>query len=832
MSQILKMSCEFNNGIHARPASFLAEFCQQFNSDIKIKRLDSYEFQNAKSAISIVGLNILYNDDFVVSVHGEDEKIASKNIEEYMNGEWISCDDNNEEESVNQDVNYLPEIFKTTGQSYIKGRSVVPGIAISSLERLKDSTLGTDYFFGIDKGSKQDEIGNFDKARSNAIAELQSKLSRSDDNERNLIKFQIQFISDEEIKSKVYCQIYNGYSALEAINKVVEFYVEQFRNSPSEYIRQRDVDAYDIGYRLMSYIDDKIVGLIKPVVDHECILLCKTLTPGQFLSLDKSKIKGLVISNIGETSHTIILAKAYGIPTLINVDDSLFSKTIDTQVVLDGYLGICVYQVKDRIKTYYDHELTTYEKVKEINDQYTHNVTYTKDQQRVEIAANIINAEECEAAFRNGAESIGLLRTEMMYIDSDTCPTKDQILNQINDILSYTNGHQIIVRTLDIGGDKPAKYIDFGEESNPFLGYRGIRIYKDNYNIFKELIESLLLAKSQDNIRIMVPMISCLEEVVWFKNEIEKIKSELDINKKIEIGIMIEVPSIAFMLESCCKIVDFFSIGTNDLMQYFMAADRENSKISYLYNRYNPAFVKFLNNIIGTVKKNEKWIGVCGELASDPDFTKLLVGMGVDELSVGCSSVPRVKRHVANLQGNKCRDLLNNIINLETSDEIGNAVKDAECGNSKYEIICKENIHAGLDFIDKDSAIKYLVDNLYINNFTKNKYSLEQDIWNREKTYSTDIGFGFAIPHTKSNNIEKTSISICKLNKPIKWGEQEVSIIIMLTIKDGDNSAANEHMKIFSLLARKIMNSDFRDSLSACKSNADIEILMKTSLEM
>lgn len=832
MSKILKMSCEFNNGIHARPASFLAEFCQHFNSDIQIKRLDSYEFKNAKSAISIVGTNILYNDDFVVNVHGEDEDVASKNIEEYMNGEWLSCDDNNEQEAVNQDVNYLPEIFKATEQNYIKARSVVPGIAISSLERLKDSTLGKDYFLGIDKGSIQDEIGKFDKARSNAITELQSKLANSDDNERKLIKFQIQFISDEEIKSKVYCQIYNGYPALEAINKVVDFYIDQFRNSTSEYIRQRDVDAYDIGYRLMSYIDEKIVELIKPVVDHECILLCKTLTPGQFLSLDKSKIKGLIISNIGETSHTIILAKAYGIPTLINVDDSLFFEAINTQVVLDGYLGICVYQVKDRIQTYYDHELTTYAKVKEINDQYIHDITYTKDQQRVEVAANIINAEECEAAFRNGAESIGLLRTEMMYIDSDTCPPKEEILNQINDVLSHTNGKPIIVRTLDIGGDKPAKYIDFGEESNPFLGYRGVRIYKDNYNIFKELIESLLLAKSQDNIKIMVPMISCLEEVVWFKNEIEKFKNEIKVNNKIEIGIMVEVPSIAFMLESCCKIVDFFSIGTNDLMQYFMAADRENSKISYLYNRYNPAFIKFLNYIISTVKKNGKWVGVCGELASDPDFSKLLVGMGVDELSVGCSSVPRVKRHVANLQGDKCRELLNSVIPLETSDEISSVVGETECGDSKHEIISKDNIHVGLDFIDKDSAIKYLVDNLYVNNLTKNKYSLEQDIWNREKTYSTDIGFGFAIPHTKSKNIEKTAISICKLSNPIKWGENEVSIIIMLTIKDGENSAANEHMKIFSLLARKIMNSDFRDSLSACKSNADIETLMKESLEM
>ena len=830
MSKCLKLSCEFHNGIHARPASFLAEACQKFTSSIKIKRSINSELFNAKSAISVVSANILFNDEFQIEISGIDESQAYEELNNYLTGEWLLCDENkNEQDDVDYN-GYLPNIFKESKQKYIEGKPIVAGIAISELKKLKDSSIGSDYFNKVNKGSIQDESDKFNSARNVAVDELKAKLSQADDNERDLIKFQIQFISDEELKVKILCHIYDEYSALEAINKVVGFYVEKFRSSESKYIRQRDVDVIDIGYRLMSYIDNNITEIIKPVVESECILLCSSLTPSQFLSLDKKNIKGLIISNVGETSHTIILAKAYGIPTLIGVDESRFSAAVNTQVVLDTYLGVCVYELHERIQHYYDSELETYGKVEALNKQYTKDKTHTSDNRKVEIAANIINAEECELAFKNGAEAVGLFRTEMMYIDSDTCPAKEEIMSQVNDVLSHTKGRSIIVRTLDIGGDKPAKYIHFDKEANPFLGYRGIRIYQDNYTIFKDLIESLLLAESDDNIKIMVPMVSSLEEVIWFKEHIEEIKSELNVTKKVELGIMIEVPSIAFNLEACCKVVDFFSIGTNDLMQYFMAADRENNRVKYLYNKYNPAFVRFVNHIISTAKNNNTWIGVCGELASDPDFIKLLVGMGVDELSVGCSAVPRVKRLVANLNAKKCEELLEKALKIDESDALSQLVMNTSCDDTAHEIIHCKNIHTGVNFIDKDNAIKFLVDNLYVNDLTKNKYALEEDIWNREKTYSTDIGFGFAIPHTKSNNIEKTSISICKLDIPVKWGEQEVSIIIMLTIKN-ESDGSNEHMKIFSLLARKIMNSSFRASLSACDTSADIEALMKNNLE-
>ncbi len=832
MSVILNFTCELINGIHARPASFLAEFCQKYSASIKVKRLDSHDFQNAKSALAIVSANILNNDNFVISVHGENESLIANEISDYILGDWKLCDSDAEKKIEQTSINYIPNIFNETEQKYIVGNSVVKGIAISTLMCLKEKKLGNDYFSKLIRLTTQEELEKFDQAQLVSSEELKAKLLSSDGHERDIIKFQLQFILDQDVKSKVYCEVYNGDTAIGAISKVVDFYVEQFRNSDSDYIKQRDVDVFDIGYRLMSNIDSEISELIKPVVDSDCILLCNTLTPGQFLSIDKSKVKGLVIANIGETSHTVILARAYGIPTLIGIDESQLAHLDGREVVLDAYLGICAFDCHDRVKYYYDSELVTYAKLDALNRQYIDSVTETKDGHRVEIAANIINAEECEIAFKNGAESIGLLRTEMMYIDSDACPNNDVILNQFNDILAHTQDRNIIIRTLDIGGDKPAKYIDFGEESNPFLGYRGIRIYQDNYEIFKGLIESILRSNHQDNLKIMAPMISCIEEVVWFVEQVNQIKSNLGINCKIEIGIMLEVPSIGYSIEECCKYVDFFSIGTNDLMQYFMATDRENQKVSHLYNKYNVGFIRFLNFVVEQIKHNDKWVGVCGELAADEKFAKLLVGMGVNELSVGCSSVAKIKRLVANLDYEQCKNLLNKVLLLSDSKEVEQEVYSQLCDGINDELVNLDNVISDISLPDKDSVIKYVIDGLFLNGVTNNKYLLEKNIWDREETYSTDIGFGFAIPHAKTTNVDKTAISICRLTNPINWGTQEVSMVIMLTIKEEPGVSENEHMRIFSVLARKIMNKEFREGLMACHSGEQIKGMMKQHLEV
>lgn len=826
----LTLNCEFRNGIHARPASFLSEFCQKLSSDVYIKNGKGTESYNAKSAISVVSSNILFDDVFTITLEGDHADKEIKNLKDYVSGEWLLCDEN-KESSVEETIDYLPKVFDEFSQEYISGKPVVKGIAKSKLDNLPEFSLNKEYLNSIEKLGIEEERKKFDNARNISISSLKNKLANANDDERDLVKFQIQFIGDEEFRVKVYSFIYTEYSAIEAINRVVDFYVSEFRKSESNYIKQRDIDVIDIGFNLMSQIDSEILNVFKPKIDEECILACNTLTPSQFISLDKRFIKGLIISNIGETSHTVILAKAYGIPTLINVDLTLLQEQVGSEVILDTYLGICTFDVCDRISKYYDSEEKTYHKIKRLNDSYIHGEVYTSDDKRVEVAANIINAEECEFAFKNGAEAVGLFRTEMMYIDSDVCPSKFDIASQIREVLSHTNGKPIIIRTLDIGGDKPAKYIHFDKEANPFLGYRGIRIYENNYDIFRDLIESILLEDKNNNIKIMVPMVSCLEEVIWFKENVDKIKNELNIDKKIELGIMIEVPSITYNIDACCNYVDFFSIGSNDLMQYFMAADRENKKVRHLYNKFNPSFIKLLNDIVTTVKKNNKWIGVCGELASDVDFLKLLIGMGVDELSMGCSVIPNVRRTIAHISEEKCSNLLADVLNMELSDDISSLVKSNSCEYASHNILSEYNIFTDMSFIDKDDAIKFLVDNLQIQGVTRSKYQLENDIWNREMTYSTDIGFGFAIPHAKSKNVDKTAISICKLASPVKWGEQDVNIIIMLTIKD-DNSDDNQHMRIFSLLARKIMNSEFRNNLLSCRTSKDILELMNENLDV
>jgi len=459
----------------------------------------------------------------------------------------------------------------------------------------------------------------------------------------------------------------------------------------------------------------------------------------------------------------------------------------------------------------------------------------TLDGHKIEVAANIALPVEAEAAFARGAQSIGLFRTEMMYMDRKSAPGEEELYEMYCQAISAANGRSIIVRTMDIGGDKPLDYLNIPEEANPFLGYRAVRIYAEFIDLFKTQLRSILRASAHGPLKIMIPMISSLDEILWVKEILSEVKHELRekhviFDERISLGIMLEVPSIAYIIDQCCEEIDFFSIGSNDLTQYLLAVDRDNSRVSRHYNSLSPAFLRALDHIVSQVHRHGKWVGLCGELGAKGSVLPLLIGLGLDEISMSAPGIGVTKARMSKLDSRECRLLLNQAMACRTALEVEGLLARFRLSQQDVPLVSADFVVLDADFRSREEAIKAMTDRLFLSGRCRYPAKLADDVWAREDVFPTGLGFGFAIPHTKSEHIEQSTISVTRLAQPIKWGEEEVRFIIMLTLNK--HAAGDQHMKIFSRLARRIMNEGFRQQLMQSATSQEVESLLCSELEL
>lgn len=421
-------------------------------------------------------------------------------------------------------------------------------------------------------------------------------------------------------------------------------------------------------------------------------------------------------------------------------------------------------------------------------------------------------------------------------MDRETPPDYAELSDLYTRVVLRAEGKPVIFRTFDIGGDKPVDYLQLGEEENPFLGYRAVRTYPRYRDLFAMQMKAILSASAVGNAKIMIPMIASVEEVLWCREVLESVKQtlrdeSLPFNDAISLGVMLEVPSVIFAIPEIAEHVDFFSVGSNDLTQYFFAADRGNTQVSSVYDNFAPSFLRALQQAIDEVHRAGKWIGLCGELGASKDFLPLLAGMGFDELSMSSSAIPGVKHALRELNFAQCQQLAQNTLALTRSSDVKTALKNPSVkATSKKAIIAPEFILFHLDVADKNEAIKQMTDNLWLHHRTDSRERLCDDIWTREDSFSTAVGYGFAIPHTKSDHITDSTISMATLAQPITWGDQQVETVFMLTVSK--SAAPNEHMKYFSTLARKLMKEDFRHEIKNADSVDVLYNLMTRTLDV
>lgn len=481
----------------------------------------------------------------------------------------------------------------------------------------------------------------------------------------------------DTINSKIENELKNSEMAL---NETVNEMVEIMSQIDDEYLKERASDYKDIGYQLMY----KLKG-IKPkdlsLIEKNSIVISKELTPSDTSNMNKENVAGFATDLGGKTSHTSIIAQTLDIPALVGMQDISTKVQGGEKAIIDGYEGVIILNPSEDLIADYESKIKVQkekqERLKEVKDKEA----ITKDGKKVEVAANIGNIEDLKIAIENGCDGVGLFRTEFLYMENDHFPTEEEQFEVYKEATEMLGQKPLIIRTLDIGGDKGLDYFTFPVEENPFLGYRAIRLCLDREDIFRTQLKALVRASAFGNLKIMIPMVINISEFKRTLEIIEEIKSELDqngveYNKNLEVGIMIETPASVFMADQFIKYVDFFSIGTNDLSQYTLAVDRGNENISDLYSNYNPAVLRAIKHVIDQSHKAGKWTGMCGQFASDTQATKLLLGLGLDEFSASASKIAEVKDTIIKSHQKEEEEFAISLLNIETPEEVEEKVKE------------------------------------------------------------------------------------------------------------------------------------------------------------
>ena len=459
-----------------------------------------------------------------------------------------------------------------------------------------------------------------------------------------------------------------------ALNEIKEMFVSMFESMDNEYMKERAADIKDVTNRILRHIlGIKVVDL--SALSEEVVLIAHDLTPSDTATMNKKMVLGFLTDIGGRTSHTAIMSRTLEIAAIVGLND-ITSKVKDGDfVVFNGDTGEVIVNPDEETINKYTELKAKYEDERKALQLLKGKPSVTLDGKHVELAGNIGTPNDIEGLIKNDAEGVGLYRTEFLYMDRDSFPTEEIQYEAYKAVLEGMDGKPIVIRTLDIGGDKELSYLSMEPEMNPFLGYRAIRLCLDRKDIFKTQLRALYRASIHGRLRIMFPMISSLEELLQAKEVVKEVLAELDSEgvayaKDVEIGMMIEVPSAAVISVVLAKHVDFFSIGTNDLIQYTCAVDRMNQKISYLYNQFNPAVLRLIKTVIDNAHKEGKWAGMCGESAGDQKMIPILLGMGLDEFSMSPISILPARKLITSVKESDMKKLADDVLNMGTAEEI------------------------------------------------------------------------------------------------------------------------------------------------------------------
>ncbi|MGN0327411.1 MAG: phosphoenolpyruvate--protein phosphotransferase [Lachnospira sp.] len=530
-----------------------------------------------------------------------------------------------------------------------------------------------------------DATEGFIKETEKLIEDLTNKLN-GDDRNAAVLKNQLYLVKDVElikgIESSIRDKKLNGEAAVdENCNQLISM----FAGMDSEAMHQRIADIEDMKNRLIRIMQGAVDINLTHLPDNT-IIIAEEIHPSVTASMDTEHVVGIVSERGGETSHASILARALEIPAVLSAKDICSQVNNGDEVIIDGAYGEVFVRPLERTLRIYEKKKAQYEEsVRELKE-FINKQTESADGHRYMLAANIGNAEDAAKAMANGAEGVGLFRTEFLFMNGNSMPTEQQQFEEYKKAAVLLKGKPLTIRTLDIGGDKDIPYMGLTKETNPFLGYRAIRFCLDRVDIFTTQLKAILRASAYGNIRILIPMVTSLSEILAVKRIVKGIckaldKDDIKYDKDIKIGVMIETPAAAVMADVLAGEADFFSIGTNDLTQYMLAVDRGNENVAYLYSVFNPAVLRVIKNIIDCAHEKNIEVGMCGEAAGNEYMIPLLIAMGLDEFSVTYSKVPETRKNIASWTIKESLSILDTVLGFSEEKEVSNYLNDYIMGN-------------------------------------------------------------------------------------------------------------------------------------------------------
>ncbi len=559
----------------------------------------------------------------------------------------------------------------------IKGIGASNGVSIAKIYKLEEQKFNINQE-QIDSDQIETILNTFQKALTTAQEQIktlkENAIKNIGEEKAEVFEAHISILNDPEIANQVDQMVKNDLVNLPyAFQSVTDNFINLFTMMDDPYMKERAADIKDVRNRVLKIL----LGLpIKDLslIDEEVIIIAHDLTPSETSQLNPQFVKGFITEIGGRTSHSAIMARTLEIPAVVGAGDKIFTFNDGAMILLDGNTGDITYEPSEQIISESQAKIEQIRLQKIELEKFKTPSTISKDGFKTEVAANIGSPADALSAKVFGPEGVGLFRTEFLYMDSDKWPSEDEQFNAYKEALEILKDQKVVIRTLDIGGDKHLSYFDFPKEMNPFLGYRAVRLQLDKPEIMTTQVRALLRASAFGKLAINIPMIATVDEFknvkAFFEREEAALKADGVEIGKYELGIMVEIPAVVEMADIFAKHADFFSIGTNDLIQYTFAADRMSEKVSYLYQPFSPAILRKIKRVIDASHQVNKWTAVCGEMAGEPKLAPILLGMGLDEFSMSATSIPSIRRLISLINKTDAQKLVEEVLNLETQEEV------------------------------------------------------------------------------------------------------------------------------------------------------------------
>ncbi|MEW4230056.1 phosphoenolpyruvate--protein phosphotransferase [Priestia megaterium] len=563
----------------------------------------------------------------------------------------------------------------------IQGIAASSGIAIAKAFRLENPELT------VEKKSVTEveaEVARLEAALEKSKSELEiiREHARKElgDDKAEIFEAHLLVLSDPELINPIKDKITNeNVNAEHALDEVAAMFINMFESMDNEYMKERAADIRDVTKRVLAHLLG--VNVSNPsLISEEVVIIAEDLTPSDTAQLNRKFVKGFTTDIGGRTSHSAIMARSMEIPAVVGTKTVMEDIQNGVLVIVDGLDGEVIVDPSEETVKAYEKKAAEYAEQKAEWAKLVNEKTVSADDHHVELAANIGTPEDVKGVLENGGEGVGLYRTEFLYMGREDLPTEEEQFTSYKTVLERMEGKPVVVRTLDIGGDKELPYLNLPKEMNPFLGFRAIRLCLEMQDMFCTQLRALLRASVYGNLKIMFPMIATVDEFRQAKaillEEKAKLQQEgVQVSEDIEVGMMVEIPSSAVIADLFAKEVDFFSIGTNDLIQYTLAADRMNERVSYLYQPYNPAILRLVNMVIKAAHKEGKWVGMCGEMAGDEIAIPILLGLGLDEFSMSATSILKARSQIRQLSKADIEPHLDTILSMSSTEEVIEFVK-------------------------------------------------------------------------------------------------------------------------------------------------------------